>query len=218
MNNHKQIKGKLRNYFLTIEKNSKNLQKLENIEENLDLGMKYIQMILPLKKITKEAENRLKENVEHNILRAKIREVKEKDLEILMNLYNKAWLTSHEPFRALGLNDIKSLYNDQNLTIFIANVYGLDTGFLILDFEGSKKEYGIIVAMGVIPRFQRKGLGKIMALAAWEFFKKRNIVELRSEVYVDNKVSYNFLKSLGFEDNGVKVYKSEDFDLGISNT
>jgi ribosomal protein S18 acetylase RimI-like enzyme len=217
MNIQKQGRGKLRNYFLTLEKNPENLEKLENIEKNLETGMKYIQMVLPLNRITMEAEKRLKENVERNILRAKIREVKINDLEILMNLYNKAWLTSHEPFRPLGLEDIKSLYNNPNLTIFIVNVYGIDAGFMIIDFEGPKKEYGIIVAMGVIPRFQRRGLGKIMALAAWDFFKKKQIVELRSEVYIDNKVSYNFLKSLGFEDSGIKIYKSEDFDLAMSN-
>ncbi|MFX1279721.1 MAG: GNAT family N-acetyltransferase [Promethearchaeota archaeon] len=212
MQKQKRNCGKLRNYFLTLEKNSKNLEKLENIEENLDLGMKYIQMVLPIKQITKEAENRLKENVGSNILRAQIRVVKEGDLEILMNLYNKAWLTSHEPFRALTIDDIKDLYNDSNLKIFIARVYGIDAGFMILDFEGLKKEYGIIVAMGVIPRFQRRGLGKIMALAAWEFFKKNNVIELRSEVYIDNKASFNFLKSLGFEDRGIEIYTTNDFD------
>jgi len=210
-------KGKIRNYFLTLEKNSKNLEKLEYIEENLDIGMKYIQMVLPLRKVTKTAENSLKENVERNILRAKIRKINEKDLESLRNIYNKAWLTSHEPFRALTIDDFISLYNDPNLTILIASVYGIDAGFMILDFEGPEKEYGIIVAMGVIPRFQRRGLGKIMALAAWEFFKKRNVIELRSEVYINNNASYNFLKSLGFEDNGIKLYKSEDFNPVISN-
>ena len=210
-------KGKIRNYFLTLEKNSKNLEKLEYIEENLDIGMKYIQMVLPLRKVTKTAENSLKENVERNILRAKIRKINEKDLESLRNIYNKAWLTSHEPFRALTIDDFRSLYNDPNLTILIASVYGIDAGFMILDFEGPEKEYGIIVAMGVIPRFQRRGLGKIMALAAWEFFKKRNVIELRSEVYINNNASYNFLKSLGFEDNGIKLYKSEDFNPVISN-
>jgi len=218
MKNQKDRIGKIRNFFFTLEKNPKNFEKIENIEENLDFGMKYIQMVLPLNKITREAEKNLKENVQRNILGAKIREVKGNDLEILMNLYNKAWLTSHEPFRALGLDDIKKLYNDPNLSIFIATIYGIDAGFMILDFEGPKKEYGIIIGMGVIPRFQRKGLGKVMALAAWNFFKKKHIVELRSEVYVYNKVSYNFLKSLGFEDTGIKVYKSEDFDLAISNT
>ncbi|MFX0081999.1 MAG: GNAT family N-acetyltransferase [Candidatus Hodarchaeota archaeon] len=214
----KDRRGKIRNYFLTLEKNPKNLEKLESIEENLDFEMKYIQMVLPLNKITKEVETVLKENVERNIIQAKIREVKENDLENLITLYNRAWLTSHEPFRALTIDDVKDLYNDPDLIIFIARVYGIDAGFMILDFEGPKQEYGIIVAMGVIPRFQRKGLGKIMALTAWEFFKKKNIIELRSEVYIDNYASYNFLKSLGFEDRGIRIYKSEDFDFAITTT
>jgi ribosomal protein S18 acetylase RimI-like enzyme len=208
--------GKLRKYFGTLEKNDLNLKKLENVEKSLDNGMEYIQMVLPIDKITKETERKLRENVEHNILRAKIRKAREFDLEALMNLYNKAWLTSHEPFRALNLNNMKSLYNDPRLSIFIANVYGLDVGFLILEFEGKNKQYGIIVAMGVNPRFQRKGLGKIMALFAWDLFKKNKISELRSEVYKNNKVSINFLRSMGFEERGIKVYKSEDYELTVS--
>jgi len=58
MRDQKQDRGKLRNYFLTLERNPKNLEKLENIEESLDLGMKYIQMVLSIKKITKQTENR----------------------------------------------------------------------------------------------------------------------------------------------------------------
>ncbi|MFX1490037.1 MAG: GNAT family N-acetyltransferase [Promethearchaeota archaeon] len=213
MKNEKEGKGKLRNYFLTLERNPKNLDKLENIEESVELGMKYIQMVLPIKNITKEAENNLKQNVESSILRAKIREVAEQDFEIIMNIYNRAWLTSHEPFKALEIGDVKDLYQIPNLKIFIARVFGIDAGFMILDFEGPEKEYGIIVAMGVIPKFQRKGLGKIMALAAWDYFKEKKVIELRTEVYKDNKVSYNFMKSLGFEEKGFKIYKSEDFDI-----
>jgi len=85
----KQERGKLRKYFLTLEKNPKNLEKLGNIEENFEFGMRYIQMVLPIKKIIEEVESKLKENVEKNILRAKIREVNENDIEILMNLYNR---------------------------------------------------------------------------------------------------------------------------------
>jgi len=172
MRDQKQDRGKLRNYFLTLERNPKNLEKLENIEESLDLGMKYIQMVLSIKKITKQTENRLKENVENNILRAKIREVNGTDLELLMNIYNKAWLTSHEPYRALTIDDVKDLFNDPDLTIFIARVYGIDAGFMILDFEGPKNEYGIIIAMGVIPRFQRRGLGFIGVSPRWRIARQ----------------------------------------------
>ncbi|MFW9866524.1 MAG: GNAT family N-acetyltransferase [Candidatus Thorarchaeota archaeon] len=213
MKNEKDGKGKLRNYFLTLERNPKNLDKLENIEESVELGMKYIQMVLPIKNITMEAENNLKQNVESSILRAKIREVTEQDFEVVMNIYNRAWLTSHEPFRALELADVKDLYKIPTLKIFIARVFGIDAGFMILDFEGPENEYGVIVAMGVILKFQRKGLGKIMALAAWDYFKEKKVIELRTEVYKDNIVSYNFMKSLGFEENGFKIYKSEDFDI-----
>ncbi|MHA1274891.1 MAG: GNAT family N-acetyltransferase, partial [Promethearchaeota archaeon] len=74
-------------------------------------------------------------------------------------------------------------------------------------------EYGIIAGLGVLPRFQRKGLGKILGMAAWDLFKKKGVKELRCEVYIENKSSYNFIKSLGFEEYEKKVYKMEDFHL-----
>jgi hypothetical protein len=53
----------------------------------------------------------------------------------------------------------------------------------------------------------------VLGMAAWNHFKKLGVKELRCEVYRDNKASYDFISSLGFKKFGVKVYKSEDFDL-----
>ena len=49
-------------------------------------------------------------------------------------------------------------------------------------------------------------------MAAWNFFKeKKGVKELRCEVFTENLTSYNFIKSLGFEEFDKKTYKSEDF-------
>ena len=122
-------------------------------------------------------------------------------------------MTSNEPYSPLSVDSLKILYNDPLITILIAKVYGMDAGFVILDFEGSKKEYGIIAALAGLPRFQRKGLGKILGMAAWNFFKQRSVKELRCEVHIDNKISYKFIKSLGFEEFDRLVYQKEDFLL-----
>ncbi len=54
-------------------------------------------------------------------------------------------------------------------------------GFVILDFEGPNKQYGVIVGLGVC------------------------------EVYVENNASYNFIKSMGFEEYDIKIYNSDNF-------
>lgn len=95
----------------------------------------------------------------------------------------------------------------------IVKVYGIDGAFTILDLEGDNKEYGIIAGLGVLPRFQRKGLGTVLGLAAWDHFKKKGVKELRCKVYKDNQRSFHFIKGLNFEVYGEKAYRKEDFEL-----
>ena len=204
-------KRKVRSFILAFEKKDKTEEEIEN--ELATTGMEYIQMKLPIAKITPEFEEMLTEKVEHNILRAKIREAKVEDLESVRALYNRSWMTSNTPYSSITLNSLKTIFEYPETIILIARVYGSDAAFVILDYEGPKNEYGIIVGLGVMPRFQRKGLGTVIGMAAWNYFKKKGVKELRCEVYKDNIVSYNFIKSIGFEEFARKVYKSEDFDI-----
>ncbi|MFX1393487.1 MAG: GNAT family N-acetyltransferase [Promethearchaeota archaeon] len=207
-------KERLRSFFFNLEKKRKMEKKQEIIKEQLDKkGMEFIQMKLPIKNITKEFEDKIKAKVEHNILKAKIRRASEEDLDSIISIYNKAWLTSNEPFAPLSQNTLKILYNDPDIIILIAKVYGIDAGFIILDLEGPKKEYGVIAGLGVLPRFQRKGLGTVLGLYAWNYFKEKGIKELRCEVYPENLTSCNFINSLGFNQYDRKFYKSDDFIL-----
>ncbi|MFX1314983.1 MAG: GNAT family N-acetyltransferase [Promethearchaeota archaeon] len=204
-------KKKIRSFFLTFEKNSKSKEDIQ--DELIDVGLKYIQMRLPIEKITPAFEQKIKEKVEHNILRAKIREVTLDDLESIKNIYNRAWLTSNEPYTQINVDALREIYKDQDTVIFIAKVYGTDAGFMILDREGPNKEYGVICGLGVEIRFQGRGLGTVLGLAAWNYFKEKGVIELRCEVYEKNSASQFFINSMGFEQYGVKVYKKKDFSL-----
>ncbi|MFW9999866.1 MAG: GNAT family N-acetyltransferase [Candidatus Hodarchaeota archaeon] len=209
-------KRKIRAFFLSIETKKKNKQEVDEVvEEIYQDGMVYIQMRLPVERITQEFENRLKDKIEHNIIKAKIRKATETDLEILKNIYNRAWLLSNTPYRPITKNDLKKILDYPDTVFLIAKVYGIDAGFVLLDFEGENKEIAVIAALAVIPRFQRKGVGTIMGTAAWNFLKENysNVKEVRAEVYKDNKVSYSFIKGIGFEEFGKKVYKKEDFEI-----
>ncbi|MFX1257825.1 MAG: GNAT family N-acetyltransferase [Promethearchaeota archaeon] len=204
----------IRSFFLSFETSSKKEAKTEDIQEEIaKIGLIYIQMKLPVEKITPELEAKLSEKVKQNILRARIREAKKEDLESVMTIYNRAWMTSNTPFSDITKETLEIVYNSPGTVILIARIYGIDGGFIILDFEGANKEYGVISGLGILPRFQRKGLGTVMGITAWRYFKKQGIKELRCEVYVDNKASYNFIKSLGFEEWGTRIYKNESFTL-----
>ncbi|MFX0072939.1 MAG: GNAT family N-acetyltransferase [Candidatus Hermodarchaeota archaeon] len=199
----------IRAFFLAFDKRQK---KEETIESELSTtGLTYFQMKLPVEKITPEFEEKLRKDVEKNILKAKIREATIEDLPSVCQVYNRSWMTSCTPYRPLAVDTLRQIYDYPETTVLVARVYGADAGFAILDFEGLNQEYGIIAGLGVIPRFQRKGLGTVIGMASWEYFKKKGVKELRCEVYKDNIVSYNFISSLGFEKYDVKTYKSDDF-------
>lgn len=200
-------KATLRKLFSHLER-----EKDLGVERELQ-GMIYIQMRLPIEKITKEFENIIKKKIEANIYHAKIREATEKDLEIVTEIYNKAWLTSRTPFRPIEKETLKTIFHHQDTIFLIARVYGMDAGFVILDLEGDNKEYGVIAGLGITPRYQRKGLGTVLGLAAWSYLKEKGIKELRCEVYKDNQASYQFIKGLQFEEFGEKTYRKEDFEL-----
>ena len=206
-------KRALRSYFLHFEKDSGNGEITDQQKKILDNGMVYLQMRLPIEKLTREFENTLSEKIERNIYRANIRKAERKDLSIITDIYNKSWLTSSTPFRSINKETIKKIFNDQKTVFLIASVYNEDSGFVILDFEGEHNEYGVIAGLGVLPRFQGKGLGTILGLASWNYFKEKGLKELRCEVYKDNQKSFNFIKGLKFEEFGRIVYRKDDFEL-----
>ena len=196
-------KRKIRSYFLSVDKKD---QKEEEVE-----ALEYIQMKLLVSDITPELEESLTKKVKKNILRAKIREADEDDLPSVKYLYDRSWLTSQTPFSAISLSSLKTIWEYPEMIILIAKVYGSDAGFAMLECEGENQEIGVIIGMGIIPRFQRKGLGTVIGMAAWTYFKSKHVQELRCEVFKGNTVSYQFIKSIGFEEYGKKTYKSEDF-------
>lgn len=209
-------KRKIRAFFLSIETKKKQKVEVDKAVEDLyQDGMVYIQLRLPVEKITKEFEDKLKKKIESSIIQAKIREVTKEDLNSLKFIYNRAWLTSNTPFRPITKTDLQKILEYPETVFLIAKLYGSDAAFLLLDFEGENNEYAIIAALAVMPRYQRKGVGSVLGMASWQYLKEKypNVKEVRCEVYKDNHVSYAFIKGIGFEEYGEKVYKKEDFEI-----
>ena len=209
-------KRRIRAYFLSIETKKTQKETIDEITDELyQDGMVYIQMRLPVDDITQKFEENLTIKIEHNIIQAKIREATKSDLEIIKKIYNRSWLTSNTPFRPITKTELFKILEDSSTIFLIAKVYGIDAAFVLLDFEGPNNEYAIIAALAVLPRFQRKGVGTALGMASWRFFKKKfpNVKELRCEVYVDNIVSYSFIKGIGFKEYEKRIYKKEDFEI-----
>ncbi|MFW9949930.1 MAG: GNAT family N-acetyltransferase [Candidatus Thorarchaeota archaeon] len=178
-------------------------------DELLERNPNYIQMRLPVRKITPEFEKTLRSKIENSVLRAEIREATMDDIDCLIELHDKAWHSTPMPYRPLNKESIIKMLKDPNIIFLVAEVEKDDRGFALIYFTGEEKEIGIIAGMGILPEYQRKGLGTILGLATWEYFKKKGVFELRCKVYKDNDISYNFIKGLGFEeyDDGFTQWK-----------
>ena len=184
---------------------------LEKAESTKDLKYRdtkyeYIKFKLPIERITDAYERALYFKNENNIYRPKIIKAEPEDIPRLVALYNRAWLTAGFPFRRMTSEMFEYLFRDEECHILIAQIFGIDAGFIILDYEGLNRRIGCISGLGVLPRFQRKGLATFLAIEAWERYFKGIVKELRCEVFYSNYKSMNFIKSLGFEEFDLRSY------------
>jgi len=161
----------------------------------------YIQMKLPVGKITKRFEESLRNKVEHNILGAKIRDAKSEDVDSILDIYDQSWHSTTMPFVPITKKRLLALLRNSDYNILIAKVNEMDGAFAIIYLTGEDKEIGVIGILAVVPELQHKGLGTILGIAIWDYFIRKEVKELRCRVYFDNTASYTFLRRLGFEED-----------------
>ncbi len=160
----------------------------------------YIQMRLPVEKITKDFEDLLKNKIDHNILHAEIREATKNDAESIIHLHDRAWHSTPMSHHPISKKKMLELMIDSDFVFLIAKVDSIDSAFAIIYLTGDDKKIGVIGALGVLPELQHKGIGTIIGMASWDYFKGKEVKELRCKVHKDNKDSYSFIDTLGFEE------------------
>lgn len=163
-------------------------------------NINYIQMRLLVSNITPEFEQILKQKVSQGILKTEIREASMEDVESLIKLHDLAWHSAPMPYRPLDKENIVEMLKDENIIFLIAKIEGKDSGFALIYFTGTDRKISVIAGLGILPELQRKGLGTMLGLASWDYFKKKGVKELRCKVYKDNITSYNFIRGLKFEE------------------
>jgi ribosomal protein S18 acetylase RimI-like enzyme len=177
------------------------LQKmLADTLDDLKSDSDYIQMKLPIEKITNQFEDALNIRAEQGIIQTKIREANLNDIKTFQRLHKLIWENTQMRYKPFSEDLLRDLIKDPNITFLIAEVDGIDSGFGIVYFTGNKKDVGVVAALGVLPTLQGKGLGTILGLKIWEFFKSKGLKELHCRVSKENKNGYRFIRSLGFED------------------
>jgi ribosomal protein S18 acetylase RimI-like enzyme len=161
----------------------------------------YIQLRLPVDKITGDFESKLRAKVANNVLGVEIREATKDDIESILDIYDRSWHSTTMPFVEITKRKIISLLKNSNYSILIGQVNKKDCAFAINYVAGENQEIGVIGILAVVPELQHKGLGTIIGVSCWDYFKDiKSVSELRCRVYFDNKASYIFLRRLGFEE------------------
>ena len=169
-------------------------------------GFPYIQMVLTGDHFTPEFEEKLHKRISSQV---KIRQAKEEDIPLLTKLYNRAFLTAQDPYSPMKDEDMTAIFYYNKTIILIAQIWGTDAGFMIIDFETQEngKKVGYISGLGTLPEWQQRGVGTTLGIASWSYFKKMGVEELQCEVFKGNIGSYRLIKGMGFEEIGIKYYK-----------
>ena len=169
-------------------------------------GYPYIQMVLTGDHFTPEFEEKLNKRISTQV---KIRKATKEDIPDLVHLYNRSFLTAQDPYSPMKEGDMSAIFFHNHTIILMASVWGVDAGFIIIDFEISEegKKIGFISGLGTLPEWQKRGVGTTLGIASWSYFKEEGVQELQCEVYKKNLGSYKLIVGMGFVENGMKFYK-----------
>lgn len=177
--------------------------KIKKLYYNLFINrLSYIPLKLPVEKITDEFEALIRKKVARKVKEYHIREAAEEDIDSVVHLFDAAWHSTSMPYRPLSKKKlIDKIVHNPDALILIIDIKSVDCGFILLSFKGENNEIGNIPAIGIIPEYHHRGIGTLLGVASWDYFKTRGVKELRAKVYKDNQKSMNFLKGLGFEED-----------------
>ncbi|MHA1110506.1 MAG: GNAT family N-acetyltransferase [Promethearchaeota archaeon] len=169
-------------------------------------GYPYIQMSLGGENFTAEFEEKLHKRISSQV---KIRKATEDEIPLLTKLYNRSFLTAQDPYSPMKEQDMRDIFHYNKTIILIAQIWGTNAGFIIIDFETSEegKKIGFISGLGTLPEWQKRGVGTTLGIASWAYFKNAGVHELQCEVYKKNLGSYKLIKGMGFQEYGIKYYK-----------
>ncbi len=130
----------------------------------------------------------------------KIHQFEMEDVEEFVNLYNRCFLASPDPFCPLTIEQAQQL-NPEG--IFVAKLWGKLAGFIACFVEKqSASIYGEITGIGVLPSRRRKGVATALIKRASEYFLNSGVEEVYCEVYEENIPSQLLIQAYGFEQVG----------------
>ncbi len=142
-----------------------------------------------------------------------VRNLRRDEMEGFVELYNRCFIASPDPFCPLTLEDAKNLDTDG---IFVALLGGDLAGFIACFVEKDEESvYGEITGIGVLPSRRRRGIATALIQRASEYFLEAGVEEIYCEVFEKNRPSRLLITAYGFKQVGrrdVPVDSSDNED------
>jgi ribosomal protein S18 acetylase RimI-like enzyme len=141
-----------------------------------------------------------------------VRRLKSDDIDAFVDLYNRCFLASPDPFCPLTLEDARKLETEG---IFVAELWGNLSGFIACFVENrDDSDYGEITGIGVLPQRRRKGIATALIQRAVEYFIDAGVDEVYCEVFTENIPSKMLIMAYGFSEVGRREIPTEDLQEG----
>jgi len=188
------FRKKVRNLFTEIQEGFSSLY-----TENED----YITLRISVDKVEQFAEKKLKHYINTHKINIKIREAEAGEIPKINEIYHSSWKASELPMKDVTEELLMEIFQDSDTHFILASLNSEDVGFILIEFNKLNREIGLISGLGVLPGYQKGGIGKYLALEAWKFFKDKGVKELHCEVYKRNEMAIRFIKDLGFEERSI---------------
>lgn len=128
----------------------------------------------------------------------KIHSLDMNEIEAFVDLYNRCFLASPDPFCPLTPEDARKLDTEG---IFVAQLAGQYAGFIACFIEKQTESiYGEITGIGVLPNRRRKGVATALIKRATTYFLESGAEDVYCEVYEENIPSQMLIMAYGFKE------------------
>jgi ribosomal protein S18 acetylase RimI-like enzyme len=130
----------------------------------------------------------------------KIHQLDVNEIEAFVDLYNRCFLASPDPFCPLTPKEAIHLDSEG---IFVATLAGHLAGFIACFIEKKGESiYGEITGIGVLPNRRRKGIATALIKNAEVYFLDSGVENVYCEVYEENIPSQKLIMAHGFREVG----------------
>lgn len=132
-------------------------------------------------------------------------EARNQHLAVLLEMALALWSDYEQEELKVTLYDI--IKSDKYKVL----LYCIDEAFVAFIYLSIRTDYvegseasptGYIEGIYVKPEYRRKGVSRKLLTAGEQWLKAKGCKQVGSDIYIDNKVSYDFHTSMGFKEAG----------------